>query len=213
LGQIDKGLTLGLALVEEAVAGAREAFLTGDDGAVIIVATRRQEIRSLHDSLESLVFTQLVRQAPVAGELRHLVAVLRIVPELDLTAALTGDIACRGAVHLGPDLPPGVRGLVTLLFERVMSMWHLVSDSYGARTPHVHERLHHQAAEMAELHTGLMAELVSGRLRPPVLVDMALVARFLERLGDHAVEVGRWIESFTSFEPSPSRTTERAITA
>jgi phosphate uptake regulator len=31
-----------------------------------------------------------------------------------------------------------------------------------------------------------------------VLVEMALIARFLERLGDHAVEVGRWVESFSS---------------
>jgi phosphate uptake regulator len=52
--------------------------------------------------------------------------------------------------------------------------------------------------EIDELHASLMAELASRALRAPVLVEMALVARFSERLGDHAVEVGRWIASFTA---------------
>jgi phosphate transport system protein len=54
--------------------------------------------------------------------------------------------------------------------------------------------------EIDELHASLTAELASADLRRPVLLEMGLVARTLERLGDHAVEIARQIESL-----SPSR--------
>jgi phosphate transport system protein len=200
LEQIDTTVALGLGLVEEAIAAANAAFLSADDEAVKTVAVRRQEIKAIHASLESLVFTQLARQAPVAGELRQLVAVLRILPELDLTAALAGDIARRGAMHFGSELSPRIRGLVSTLFDHATTMWRQVSDAYVERSSAIHERLEAHDEEIDELHASLMAELASGILRAPVLVEMALVARFLERLGDHAVEVARWIHSFTSVE-------------
>ena len=44
---------------------------------------------------------------------------------------------------------------------------------------------------MDELHASLIAELASGRMALPVTMEMTLVARFYERLGDHAVNIAR----------------------
>ena len=129
-----------------------------------------------------------------------MIAVLRIVPEIELTAALAGDIARRGGMHIGDELPPRVRGLVGQLFEHTSSMWRQAADAYRDRSAEVVDRLEAEDEEIDELYTSLSAELASGVLRAPVLLEMALVARFLQRLGDHAVEVGHWIESFCSAE-------------
>jgi phosphate transport system protein len=205
LEQIDSGVALELGLIEDTIAAATAAFLDADDEAARTVATRRLEIKSIHASLEALVVTQLACQAPVAGELRHLVAVLRILPEIDLTAALAGDIARRGAMHFGAELSPRIRGLVSNLFEHAAAMWHQAADSYSDQAAINGDSLETQDEEIDEIHASLMAELVSGILRPPVLVEMALVARFLERLGDHAVEVGRWIDSSSCFDGQKGR--------
>ena len=45
--------------------------------------------------------------------------------------------------------------------------------------------------EMDELHSSLLAELASGQMALPVAMEMTLVARFYERLGDHAVNIAR----------------------
>jgi phosphate transport system protein len=45
--------------------------------------------------------------------------------------------------------------------------------------------------EMDEMHAALMAELASGRMTVPVTMEMTLVARFYERLADHAVNIAR----------------------
>jgi len=203
LDEIDSALSRMIALVEEGIGAASAALLSADDSAADAVALRRQEIEELHRTLEGLVFTQLVRQAPVTGDVRFLVAVLRIVPELELTAALAGDIARRGSMHIGEELSPRIRGLVSQLFDHALAMWHQAADAYHERSPKVLDRLEALDEEIDELHASLLAELASGILRPPVLVDMALVARFLERLGDHAVEVGRWVESLSAAQPQP----------
>ena len=201
LEEIDGALSRMMAIVEEAISAANAALLSADDRAAEAVAFRRQEIEELHRSVEALVFTQLVRRAPFAGDVRFLVAVLRIVPELELTAALAGDIARRGSMHIGSELSPRIRGLVGALFDHALAMWHQASDAYRERAPKVLDRLEAEDEEIDELHASLIAELASGALRAPVLVDMAMVARFLERLGDHAVEVGRWVESLSLAPP------------
>jgi phosphate uptake regulator len=49
-----------------------------------------------------------------------------------------------------------------------------------------------------DLYLSLTGELADGDLRPAVLLEMALVARFLKRLGDHALQSALWIASFSS---------------
>ena len=53
--------------------------------------------------------------------------------------------------------------------------------------------------EMGELYGSLMTEVASGRMTVPVTVEMMLVARCYERLGDHAVSIARqtiYLEGF-----------------
>jgi phosphate transport system protein len=207
LEEIDRNLARMIALVEESIAAASTALLSPDEATAIdTVAANVSAIADLHRSVESLVFTQMVRQQPVAGELRFLVAALRIVPELELTAALAANLARRRAMHIASELSPRMRGLVSQLFQRAIDMWRRVGDAYADRSAVVAVDLEEDDEEIDELYVSLTAELASGALRPPVLVEMALVARFLERLGDHAVEVGRWIESYSPAPPALVKT-------
>src|SRR4051812_6549394 len=88
LEAINRLLTQMIASVEDAISAASTALLSSDDEAAEHVVLRGQIIEDLHQSVEALVFTQLARQAPVGGDLRYLVAALRIVPELELTRGL-----------------------------------------------------------------------------------------------------------------------------
>jgi len=72
-------------------------------------------------------------------------------------------------------------------------MWREAADGYADRDADVAARLNERDDELDELHSSLIAELVTGQLSVPIALEMALVARFYERLGDHAVNIGERI--------------------
>jgi len=72
-------------------------------------------------------------------------------------------------------------------------MWRQAADGYVDRDADIAVRLNDRDDELDELHSSLTAELVTGQLTVPIALEMALVARFYERLGDHAVNIGERI--------------------
>jgi phosphate transport system protein len=70
-------------------------------------------------------------------------------------------------------------------------MWRQAADSWYQRDRSAAITLSERDDEMDELYVSLIAELASGRMTVPVTMEMTLVSRFYERLGDHAVNVAR----------------------
>jgi phosphate transport system protein len=182
------------ALVAEGLVAATEALLAGDTEVARLLIERENLIDSLYLEAEQLVNTQLALEAPVAGDLRFLLSVLRIVPELERSHDLVEHIARRAGHGLREELSPRARGLVEQLGAAAAEMWRQAADCWYERDGQAGARLADQDEEVDELHAALTAELGSGRMSLPVAMDMALVARFYERLGDHAVNIARRVE-------------------
>src|ERR1017187_3216153 len=100
------------ALVAGDLAGATDALLTGNNEIVKVLLEREQVIDSLYPQIEELVARARPLPAPVCSDLRILLAVLRIVPELARPRDLRVDIARRADHVLGESLSPRSRGLV-----------------------------------------------------------------------------------------------------
>ena len=189
LDKIDRQVLGLFALVGECVAGATDALLTGDRDAAKALVERDAQIDRAYLDIEDLVQRQLLLQAPVASDLRFLLGAFRIVPELERSADLAEHIAQRAARGLTPELTPRVRGLIEQMGRVAVEMWHRATDAYANRDAGAHERLNDRDDELDDLHVSLTAEISSGKLSVPVTIEMALIARFYERLGDHAVNV------------------------
>src|SRR5262249_10642665 len=87
------------------------------------------------------------------------------------------------------DLSPRTRGIVERMGSLASDMWRQTVDSWYQRDRFAAQVLETRDDEMDELHSSLIAELASGRMALPVTMEMTLVARFYERLGDHAVNI------------------------
>jgi phosphate transport system protein len=174
LESIDRQVLGLFALVSQCLAGATDALLHGDrEGARRLIARDRQ----------------LGQQSPPASDLRFLLAALRIVPELERSADLAAHIASRAMRGLTPDLTPRVRGLIESMGQVAVEMWHQATDAYAARDAEATRRLDDADDELDDLHVSLTSEISSGKLSTPVAIELALVGRFYERLGDHAVNI------------------------
>jgi phosphate transport system protein len=179
------------AMVAEDLPGATQALLSGNNEVLQALTEREQVIDALYLEIEGLVNREILLQAPVAEDLRFLLSVLRIVPELERSHDLVVQIASRANHILGGDLSPRSRGLVERMGNLASDMWRQAADSWYQRDRSAALALDERDDEMDELHSSLIAELASGRMALPVTMEMTLVARFYERLGDHAVNIAR----------------------
>jgi phosphate transport system protein len=177
------------AIVGEDLAVATEALLKSDVGALKVVQKRQAGIDDIYAELEHLVDRELVLQAPVASDLRLLLTVLRILPDQDRAHRLVGHIAECASHVLSDDLSPRTRGLVQMMGDTAADMWNKAANAWYQRDRTAADALEEQDDDMDSLHSALVAELASGTMRLPVVVDMALVARYYERFADHAVNI------------------------
>lgn len=188
LREIDEKVVQLFALVSEGLAAATDALLASDRDAARALVARDKVVDSLYEDIERLVQYQFALQAPMARDLRFLLTVLRIVPELERSGDLAEHIAQRAARGLAAELTPRIRGLIEEMSRLGVEMWRSAADAY-AEWSDIAESMDERDDELDDLHVSLTAELVSGTLSVPVALEMALIARFYERLGDHAVNV------------------------
>jgi phosphate transport system protein len=177
------------ALVGEGLAAATHAVLAGDREGARVLVERDDLIDSLYRDVETLVNQELALQAPMATDLRFFLSTLRVVPELERSHDLVEHIARRAAPGLPEELTPRARGLIEQMGAIGVEMWRCAADAWFERDADAYRHLQGRDDEMDELHANLMAELAGGCISLPVAMDMALVARFYERLGDHAVNI------------------------
>jgi len=190
LDAIDEQVIKLFAMVMGGLAAATDAFLDGDRETARTLVADDQAIDSMQSSIEELVERELSR-SPERGnaDLRRLVSVLRIVPELERSGDLVEHIALRTPQGLARVISPRARGMVEAMGRIGVEMWRLAADAYADHDPGAIERLRALDDELDDLHVTLSSELAQGGTSNAVAIEMGLVARFYERLGDHAVNV------------------------
>jgi phosphate transport system protein len=189
------------AMVAEDLPTATQALLRGNNEAAQVLAERDQIIDALYTETDELVSREILLQAPVASDLRFLLSVLRIVPEIERSHDLVVEIARQANHLLSEDLSPRSRGLVERMGNVASNMWRQAADAWYKRDRTAAFALEECDDEMDELHASLIAELASGRMTLPVTMEMTVVARLYERLGDHAVNIARRVVYLAGSNP------------
>ena len=195
LEELDEQVLQVFTLVQDAIAGATETFLATDRDAARALVARDQLIDALHNRLENAVIEQLIQSGKEDRErLRRLLLILRILPELERSGDLAEHIASHAAQGLAKWLTPRARSLVSQMGAIGFEMWQMAADAYANSDCKAADLLRARDDEIDDLHVGLTADLAAGSVSVPVAIEMGLVARYFERLGDHAVNVTRRLE-------------------
>jgi phosphate transport system protein len=189
LDTIDNRVAQLYALVNESLVAATDSFLAADREEARSVIRRDDVIDDLKAEIEALVERTLLVEAPVARDFHRLVNALRIVPELERSGDLAEHIASRAAAGFGSSLTPAVRGLIEQIGQQVAVMWREAAAAWEHHDPGAADHLGELDEVVNDLHSRLWAALVEAGLPAEVTMEMALVARFYERLGDHAKHV------------------------
>jgi len=194
LDEIQIGIARMSAGVTELVPRATEILLTGDlEGAeYVILGDDDYDSRSVE--LEEQCFRVIALQSPVATDLRAVVSAIKIIADVERSADLCVNI-CKAARRIyGHELDPHLRGVIQKMGDQAQVLFKEATEAYlnldGMRAA----ALHDMDAYLDDLHRQFIQVIfeshASGNIDLQVAVQLAVVARFYERIGDHAVNVG-----------------------
>jgi phosphate transport system protein len=200
MNAIDHKVIQLFALVSEALSKATYALLNGDTSLGEEVINGDQAVDSLTAEVELLIWEEL-QERPVQGDdLRYLVGLLLIIPELERSGDLAEHVAQRAVDHLGTSMSSRSRGIIQLMTEVANEMWQAAADAFADRN-RIGDRLDRQDEEMDVLHDSLTREVAAEEMPVTIAAQVTLLARFYERLGDHAVNLARRIELLADSRP------------
>jgi phosphate transport system protein len=202
--EVDRLFAQVFALVGEGIAGATHALLAGDREAAKQLVRRDEVIDRIIGEISQSVQHQLVHGETTPDERLELVAILRMLPDLERNGDLAEHIARRAARGLGAEMSARSRGLVERMGEVATTIWHSTADAFAERSASAAVSVDDLDDELDDLHVTLTAELVAGTMPLPVAIELAMVARFYERFGDHAVNLARRLSALVVGGPEPA---------
>jgi phosphate transport system protein len=175
-----------LGMVVEDLAVATAALLGGRRETAGVLAGRERLTDALYVEIEGPAVRAILLQAPVALDLRFLLMVLRVVPEMERSHDLVVQIASRASRVDGEDLPPKVARAAGQMADLAAVMWWQAADDWCERPSSAAAELGRPRAEMDAL---LAAEVAAGGMPVRTSMEMALAARDYQRLGAHALNI------------------------
>lgn len=182
------------ALVAEALGGATDALLSGDIARAQRIIAADSDVDELTNEVIAATWDQIAHHAGDLPELRRLVSVLLILPELERSADLAEHIAQRALTGLGGEMSAVSRGIVQRMSEVAIEMWRAAADAYADRAIRG-AALDDADVELDILRDRLVAEVSAAEMASAVAGQVTLLGRFYERLGDHAVNLARRIDT------------------
>ena len=193
------------ALCEDAISAAAEALLKGDEELAQAAIEAEREIDQAEREVENLCMKLLLQQQPVARDLRTISSALKMISDLERIGDQAADIADltrhvglpngSGMLHIA-DMARAVIGMVTDSVDSFVKKDLDLARAVCAADDQVDALFDQVKSELIGLIT---ADAACGQQG----LDLLMVAKYLERIGDHATNVAEWVEySITGIHPS-----------
>ncbi|MGH9022495.1 MAG: phosphate signaling complex protein PhoU, partial [Acidimicrobiia bacterium] len=182
------------AMTGEAIGAGTQALLASDLALAERVVAGDQPIDDLAHVIEGMACQLMALQQPTASDLRYLVTVLRVVHEIERSGDLMTSIA-KSARRLYPDeLAPRMRGIIDRMGTQAATQLELAIDAFATGNADRAAALDDMDDVMDELQRDLYRAIfdldANDERALHRAVQVALLARFFERIADHAVNIG-----------------------
>ncbi|MET0902987.1 MAG: phosphate signaling complex protein PhoU [Acidimicrobiales bacterium] len=214
LDDVQRDLLRAAARVTESVMRGTEALLTLDLAEAQAIIDADEEVNQLTLDVEERCFTLLARQQPMASDMRAVVTAIRLTSEIERSGDLMVNVAKAVRRLYGTTIPPGLQGLLQAMADESVRLFRLAMDAYADGDATVAHALDDMDDRLDDLHRNYIQALLEhyADVRDvQAAVQLALVGRYYERIGDHAVNIGErveymvtgWLPEHTSVDGEP----------
>lgn len=214
LDQIRTDVVLLAARVAESVPRAAGILLDSDLEGAEYVIKGDAEIDAVAVELEERCIDVLALQAPVAGDLRQVLALMKIVAEIERTGDMVANI-CKVARRVyGHELDPRLRGLIGRMGEQAQSILLAAIEAMRDRDVAMAAAVDDMDGYLDAVQKQFIQTLIESHAGTPadmqVAVQLAMASRFFERIGDHGVNMAERVKFIVTGVLPDHRKPERA---
>lgn len=191
--QLNNELTKMGALCENAIAMAIKAFLLGELDYINKAYKVETEIDEMEKSIEHLCLKLLLQQQPVASDLRSISAALKMITDLERI----GDQAVDIAELTQYTKSINTSGHIKKMTEEAVKMVSSSIDSFVKKDLDLAIEVIHQDDVVDELFSLIKQDITNrikvGKDNTEAMVDVLMIAKYLERIADHATNIAEWV--------------------
>ncbi len=195
LAQLNAAMIKMGAMCEEAIARAAKALIEGNVEMAQDVLQKDDDIDHMERDIEQLCLKLLLRQQPVARDLRQISAALKMITDLERIGDQAADIA---------EIVVTLNGRTGAECEPIRQMaqatCNMVTESVDAYVKQDENLAHNTITDddgvdtaFCEVKNSLIQMLAQNSNDGEYALDLLMIAKYFERIGDHAVNVAEWV--------------------
>ena len=194
LAELNRELIEMGAMCEESIGMALKALMEGDKALAKKVAGLDVAIDQKERSIESMCLKLLLQQQPVARDLRVISAALKMITDMERIGDQEADISeIVTMAHLTHDRP----GHFTTMARAAIDMVHRAIEAYVRQDVMLARQVMASDDIVDDLFNDVKADVAELLHRDPSgieeALDLLMIAKYLERIGDHAVNIAEWV--------------------
>jgi phosphate transport system protein len=181
------------ALAEDMIRKSVRALVERNSALTQEVFEIEETVDRLHLEIDDIAIKLIARHQPMAGDVRFLTAALKINTDLERIADMAVNASQTGYYHLFKEPPVPQIAMITRMAEVAERMLADSLDAYSKRNVELARRVLVQEREedrlKAEAVTYLLQLIRADPPRSEVFVDLILLSKNMERIGDHATNI------------------------
>ena len=183
------------ALCEEGISASTKALMDQDDALRETAIAAERETDQKERDIENLCMRMLLQQQPVASDLRAISAALKMISDMERIGDQAADIA--EITRFVANSPVISRVPIADMARSVIGMVTDSIDSFVRKNLTLAQKVVKTDDEIDEMFLEVKNELIrcigqgdDGE----ACIDLLMIAKYLERIGDHAVNIAQWVE-------------------
>jgi phosphate transport system protein len=193
-------------IVESQVAAAAEAIMTLDPAAAMRVVEEDPKVDAMEREAEQFLIRLLALRQPVAGDLRQIVAALKITGELERIGDYAANVAKRTIVLAQFSMPYSLAGLAHMA-QLVQEHLKTIIDAIGENDADKAIEVWRSDQVVDDMYNAIFRELITYMMEDPRNITpcthLLFIAKNLERIGDHETNIAEMVHYAVKGEVLP----------
>lgn len=198
LEHLRREIVRAAAMVTETITRGTEVLLDNDLSGAQTLIEDDDELDFLSLEIEEHAISLLTLESPVASDLREVVIALKMNSEIERSGDLVVNVAKGCRRIYGVQFNPRSRGIIERMAEEATKLYRYAIDAYVERDASLAGALDDMDDRLDGLHKEFIEAIFESHNADEIdlqaAVQLALIARYYERIGDHAVNIGSMVQ-------------------